>query len=155
MNGSSLQPLAAGAAITLYASWNARALLSAWIHSPFDRCGSLAFVLWTVPVACFWVTRMLGDSSRRVSIPAFAIALVVSFAGVATDLSVIEYLGLAIAMAGFLPLKPATFVWLGCAVAWMPAAGWAFSSHGSVLINSMRAGIGLAALLITPFLLAQ
>jgi len=150
---SSVQPIAAGAAITLYAAWNARHLAGAWLHSPFDRCGSLAFLLWIVPIACLWVTRRLTGRAGRVSSAAVAIALVVSFAGVATDLSVLEYLALAIALAGFLPVQPATFVWLACAAAWMPAAGWAFSSHGFVLVNAVRAGIGFLALLLTPFFL--
>jgi hypothetical protein len=149
---ASLQPAAAGAAISIYAIWNARNLLAAWLHSPYDRCGSLAFLLWTVPILSLWMTRLLANRARstRLSSAPFAIALAVSFAGVAADLSALKYLGLAIALSGFLPVQPATFVWLGCAAAWMPAAGWAFSSHGSILVNSMRATIGLAALLLTP-----
>jgi hypothetical protein len=69
------------------------------------------------------------------------------------DLYVLEYLGLAIALAGFLPIRPATFAWLACAPAWMPAAGWAFSSQGPVLVNSMRAAIALVAVLMTPLFL--
>jgi len=153
MKASSLQPVAAGAAISLYATWNARHLLAAWLHSPYDRCDSLAFLLWIVPIAFLWMRRLSTDRPARVSSAAFAIALLISFAGVATDLSVLEYLGLAIALAGFLPIQPATFPWLACAAAWMPAAGWAFSAHGSLLVNSMRAAIGLAALLLTPLFL--
>ena len=146
---ASLQPLAAGAAITLYAAWNARNLLAAWLHSPFDRCGSVAFLLWIVPIL-LWAAR---PSPRRVSIPAFAVALLISFAGVAADLGALKYLGLALALAAFLPLRPATSLWLPCAAAWMPAAGWAFSAHGPLFVNSARVAVGLAALATTPLLL--
>jgi hypothetical protein len=154
--------VAAGAAITVYAAWNARNLVSAWLHAPFDRRGIPAFVLWNVPIACLWISRLLNSRNPKseirnrrcpVSPVAFAIALVVSFSGVAADLYVLEYLGLAIALAGFLPVRPATFAWLACACAWMPAAGWAFSSCGPALVNSFRAVIGLAAVSMTPLLL--
>ncbi len=147
--------MAAGVAITLYTAWNAHKVLGAWLHSPFDRCGSLAFLLWIVPIACLWVGRRLRERPSRVSAAAFAAALLVSFAGVATDLSVLEYAGVAIALAGFLPVQRATFIWLGCALAWMPAAGWALSSHGSVAVNVMRVAIGLLAMLLTPLFLRR
>ncbi len=148
---ATLQAAAAGAAICLYAGWNARGLLAAWLHSPYDRCGSLAFALWVLPIAGLWVKGAGGP--ERVSPAAFAIGLAVSFAGVATDLNVFEYLGLAIALAGFLPIRPVTFLWLACAAAWMPAAGWAFSSHGAALVNCARAAMGLAAAVLTPLFL--
>ena len=153
LTGLSLQPLAAGVAIALYAAWNARNLAGAWLHSPFDRCGSPAFLLWIVPIAWVRLKRPPACPPMPVSAAAFAIGLAVSFAGVATDLGVLKYAGLAIALAGFLPIRAATFLWLGCAAAWMPAAGWAFSSHGVILVNSMRAGIGLMAALSSPLFL--
>jgi hypothetical protein len=150
---TSLQPVAAGVAISLYAAWNARRLHFAWLYSPYDRGDSVAFLLWIMPIAFLWVRRLSTGRPARVSSAAFAIGLVISFAGVATDLSVLEYLGLAVALAGFLPIQPATVPWLACAAAWMPAAGWAFSAHGSVLVNSMRVAVGVAALLLTPLFL--
>jgi hypothetical protein len=156
--------VAAGAAITLYAAWNARNLVPAWQHSPYDRRGFPAFLLWNVPLASLWISRLLDFQIRNskleirnlhgsVSPVVFAIALVVSFSGAAADLYVLEYLGLAIALAGFLPVRPATLAWLACACAWMPAAGWAFSSYGPVLVNFIRAVIGLAAVSMTPLIL--
>jgi hypothetical protein len=148
---STFQPAAAGAAICAYAAWNARGLLAAWLHSPFDRSGSLAFALWVLPIAWLWRKGACGPG--MVTPAAFAIGLAVSFAGLATDLNVFEYLGLAIALAGFLPVRPATFLWLACAVSWMPAAGWAFSSHGALPVNCLRAATGLAAAVLTPIFL--
>ncbi len=142
--------LASGGAITLYAAWNARSLLGAWLHSPFDRCGSLAFLLWIVPVASLWIARRRAKRPGRLSSAAFAIALLVSFTGVAMDLGVLKYLGLAIAIAGFLPVQRAMFAWLGCCAVWMPAAGWAFSSHGPLLVNAARLMGGVLAILLTP-----
>lgn len=146
---TSLQPILPAAAIALYTAWNARNLAGAWQHSPFDRCGSLAFIFWITPVvAAWWTVRPL-----RVCLGVCTLALAISFAGVATDLSVLEYAGLAVALASFLPFRPAFFGWLACAAAWMPAAGWAFSSQGAVLVNSMRVAAGIAAAALTPLLL--
>ncbi len=150
---SDLHPVAAGVAITLYTAWNAHNLLGAWLHSPFDRIDSLAFLLWVLPVACLWVARRFAGRPGRVALAAFAIGLIVSFAGVATDLHVLEYAGLAIALMGFLPVQRATFLWLLCAIAWMPAAGWVFSAHGVATVNAVRAAVGFLAFLLTPLFL--
>ena len=159
---SALQPAIAGIAITLYAAWNARNVVSAWQHSPFDRRGFPGFLLWSAPLGAVWLSRLVKAQTRNpkpeilhsaVSPAAFAIALIVSFSGAAADLYVLEYLGLAIALAGFLPVRPVTFAWLACAIAWMPAAGWAFSSEGPVLVNAMRAVIALVAVSMTPLFL--
>ncbi len=145
--------MAAGVAIALYAAWNARNLTAAWLHSPFDRCGAPAFLLWLVPIVWIRAKGPLDGARARVSTAAFAAGLVLSFAGVAADLGVVKYAGLAIALAGFLPIQPARFLWLACAAGWMPAAGWAFSSHGVILVNAMRAAIGLAAMALIPLFL--
>ncbi len=155
INPSWVKPSAAGVAITVYAAWNARIVLGAWQHSPFDRCGFVAFILWIVPVACLFVARRLTERPTQASSAAFGIALLLSFAGVAMDLSVLEYAGLAIALAGFLPVQGATFVWLVCAAAWMPAAGWAFSAHGYITVNAMRVAVGLLAVFLTPLFLRR
>lgn len=148
------QPAAAGIAICLYAIWNARSLMTAWLHSPYDRWGSIAFLCWIVPVIFLWTVRFFanGAEDRSISTAVPGIALAVSFAGSATDLSALKYLGMALSIAGFLPVRPATLAWLGCAAAWMPAAGWAFSTYSPALVNSTRAVIGLAALLLIPLL---
>jgi len=149
-NSSRLVP--AGIAISLYAAWNARDLLMAWLHSPYDRFGYIAFLLWMLPVGCVWFTRHIFGLAvhGHVRAGALAIGLAVSFAGVILDVNAIKYLGLAITISGFLPLQPATYVWLACALGWMPAAGWALSSHAAVLVNCIRIVIGMIALFSTP-----
>jgi len=149
---SSLQPIAAGAAISLYAGWNARHLLGAWVHSPYDRCDSVAFVLWLFPIGLYWALRRSQEQPRPLGMIPFAIALAVSFAGVAMDLSFLEYLAFAVALAGFIPFRPASVLWLPCAALWMPGAGWAFSSHGPLPVNAARVGVALCSLLLIPFL---
>jgi hypothetical protein len=148
---ATVQPLIIGAAITFYAAWNARGLLAAWLHSPYDRFDPSAFAFWLLPIA---VIRTLHRPGRPLSvgIAPFAIALLVSFAGVAVDLRSLEYLSLAVALSGFIPFRPATLPWLLCAIAWMPGAGWAFSSHGPLFVNVSRLACGLLSVALTPLL---
>lgn len=148
---SAVQPLIIGAAITLYAAWNARGLLAAWLHSPYDRFDPSAFAFWLLPIA---VVRTLHRTrwALPVGLAPFAIALLVSFAGVAVDLRSLEYLSLAVALTGFIPFRPATLLWLLCATAWMPGTGWAFSSHGPLFVNCARLLFGLFSLALSPFL---
>jgi hypothetical protein len=148
-----LPAVAACIAICGYAIWNARGLFSAWMHSPYDRCGGLAYLFWIGPVLFVWA----GPSSdaRRLNPAVFAIALACSFAGVVLDLSVLDYAALAIAIAGFVRSRPAIIPWLACSVSWMPAAGWGLSSHGALMVNLMRVAIGLASLLFIPLLICR
>jgi hypothetical protein len=153
----SAQALAAGAAIALYAGWNARSLWGAWLHSPYDRSDPTAFLIWLLPIVIVWMRHF----SRRIpptlatGIAPFAIALAVSFAGVAVDLRSLEYLSLAVALSGFIPFRPATLLWLPLAASWMPGTGWAFSSHGPLYVNCARIVIGCGSLAITPLLLPR
>ncbi len=144
-------PIAAGIAITLYAAWNARGLVAAWLYSPYDRFDPAAFAFWLLPIAIVWTLHQ-RRGPLNLGIAPFAIALVVSFAGVAVDLRSLEYLSLAVALAGFIPFRPATLLWLACAIAWMPGTGWAFSSNGPLFVNCARVATGLASVAFTPLL---
>jgi hypothetical protein len=148
-----IQPSAAlsGAAITAYAAWSARDILTAWVHSPYDRCDSLVFVMWLAPLCYLWMAYpvVAREVLKRSSCAAFAAALGLSFLGVIVDMSALKYLGLAVALAGFLPMQPVTLLWLAAAAAWMPAAGWTMSAHGVPLVCAMRLAVGLGALSLT------
>lgn len=133
----------AGAAICLYAAWNARDLVAAWRHSPYDRFGWLAFLLWSFPAALAAARR--ADASAAW----FGAGLAVSLAGEVVDLNIVKHAGLAIAIAGFFKTRAATLVWLACALGWMPALGWALNASGAVAVNALRI---LAAIVPAIFL---
>ena len=149
---------AAAQVIALYVAWNARALLAAWIHAPYDRCGSPAFLLWAAMPFFVRLSYSLDarDSAQPpVSAVLPAAALALTFAGIITDLSVLKDIALAVAIGAFLPLRPATFLWLALSVAWMPAAGWVFKSAGVVGVNIFRLVLGAAAIPLTPLYLRR
>ncbi len=127
------------AAITGFALWTARDLVNAWLHSPLDRGGWLAWLLWCVPVA-WTMVGFRGTAGRRLpGMPAparsappqvragfLAGALGCAVAASGSDLNVLGHLGLAVALAAWArPPRPgAVWVWLVTAVAWMPVFGW-------------------------------
>jgi hypothetical protein len=129
----------AGAAITLYAAWNSRDLLAAWFHSPFDRMGLPAFVVWLLPLLIMEMIRQLPEARVGKFFDAgFFLGLGFSLAGVALNLNFLKHLGLAFSCAGFLPLRPALAVWFFSCLAWMPVLGWAFSPAGTFAVNFFR-----------------
>jgi len=149
------QSVYAGLAISLYAAWNARDLPLAWMHSPYDRMGWLAFLLWLQPLGCFWMCRQVlgAELFKQSGVALFALGLAVSFTGVVVDLNAVKYLGLALSLGGFLPPGPALWAWLGCAAGWMPVIGWTLSLHSTLMVNLIRVVSGLVALFLTPLFL--
>lgn len=129
MRSSLFQERAAGIAAWLYALWQARALGQAWRDSPFDRLGSMAFLLWCVPVL---IRAWQGLPVRTVW---FAVGVVLSLLGFVSELNAVKYAGLAVVTCGFLPPTRASWVQLAGSVSWMPALGWVLSSLSLLLPN--------------------
>lgn len=142
MRSSLFQERAAGIAAWLYALWQARALGQAWRDSPFDRLGSLAFLLWCAPVL---IKAWQGLSVRVVW---FAVGVVLSLLGFVSELNAVKYGGLAVVTCGFLPPTRASWVQLAGAVSWMPVLGWVFSSAGTTAVNGARLLIAALTVLI-------
>jgi len=120
--------------VCLYAAWNARDLVMAWHHSPFDRQGWIAFIIWTAPI-------LLQGCRGRWSANGylFGLALGVSLVGVIFDLNAVKYAGLALACGGFFPYRTTLLLfWLACSVSWMPALGWMLSFMGALTVNLIR-----------------
>ena len=148
----SLEPSASGLAVSVYAGWNARGLVAAWMHSPYDRCGWAAFALWLAPIVYLWMAYpvVAREAMKRCACAAFATGLALSFLGVIIDLSALKYLGLAVALTGFVPLELTTLPWLALAAAWMPGTGWAFNSYGSIAVNAGRIVLAFGAVMLAP-----
>ena len=49
--------------------------------------------------------------------------------GIIGSLNTLQYVGLALALAGFLPWFWNMIIWILCSVSWMPALAW-LGSHG-------------------------
>ena len=110
--------------LAAFCAWHAAGpLLQAWQHSPFERFGWLALIIWLIPAA-----RMVccgADTSRDFKLA--IISLVVSLTGMIGDLNVLVYCGLAGVIGAMANVSGRGWLWLVLAVCWIPAFSLLFS----------------------------
>jgi hypothetical protein len=139
-------------AILAFAAVAARDLPATWLHSPYDRLGWLAFLLWLTPL----VARIFPGGGRVREDPSLGVAiagLVLVVFGMMGALNAAKHAGLALAFAAFLP-APQRWTWLVASVAWMPSLGW-LASHGAgetttVVFRLVFAAAGAAGAWVLP-----
>lgn len=127
-------------------------LFKAWRHSPFDRFGWLAFLLWLVPLiipfCCGNTPRQIPEPRESVLPPTCAlswIALIIAVLAVIVDVNAMRYVALALALGAWMPRHWLTIVWLVLAIAWMPALGWLGASLKATGLNGLRVLLGAFA----------
>lgn len=111
-------------AITMYCAIQSRELLEAWQHSGYDRYGWLILLLWTLPIfmpRLFAHQHAVTEKQTMIMMP---VALLFTIVGLTGSLRVLQHVGLAIALAGWVPFSLIQGAWLVSAIAWMPAFGW-------------------------------
>jgi hypothetical protein len=113
--------------------------LRAWLHSPFDRTGWIAWLIWCVPAA---VQAFRASPTCLAWFPAGVFVSLVGFIG---DFHFLEQAGLATVSAGFLSQCRIVWVWLAAAISWMPVFGWAFSFAGTSMVCAGRVVLAVAA----------
>lgn len=134
-----------GLAVPLFCAWQARDLITAWQHSPHDRLGWLALLVWLAPVA----RRVAGKARGKARAELAASFILMGAAigcGLASELTELHFLGhvaLALAMAGWLKNSWRSLLWLAAAVAWMPVFGWWLAPVSGALILPLRLALAL------------
>ena len=131
-------------AIILFCAWASRELVNAWWHSPFDRFGWLAFLLWLTPV----VVHEFHRSDSKNGIACSGAGLVAATFGLMAQLNAATYAGLAFAVAGLLPWNPMVALWLAFSLAWMPLTGWLcgdFGGHATLALRLAGAALAVVA----------
>ena len=130
----------AATAVCLYAAWQARDLPAAWLHSPFDHLGALAFAVWAIPLG-------IGIAGNERPRPVWLCAsLAISLAGVVLDVNFFKNAGFATALASFLSSGRRTAgrrLWVAGALSWMPILGWLLDGEGPFFVNGLRLAIAL------------
>jgi len=120
-------------AILYFAAWLSRDLLNAWQHSPHDRLGWLALLVWLTPLA-----RRLKNDRTELSANSYLLgaAIACGLLGELAEVHFLSHVAMALALGAWLKISLRSLLWLLAAVAWMPAFGWwlAGFSGGSVLI---------------------
>jgi hypothetical protein len=114
--------LLAAAAIVAFSAFASRGLPPTWLHSPYDRLGWAAFLLWLVPVVALALRGAGPAPSLRVSLAGFAGTIL----GVMGEVHAVKHAGLALALVAFVP-APGRWTCLVASTAWMPALGWVAS----------------------------
>lgn len=128
-----------------YGIWQSRNLAEAWLHSPFDRWGWLAFLIWLTPLV---LSKVRAPSESRQSTKdrnCFLAGLLLTFLGDLGSFNVSRNVGLGLILLGFAPVQGCTWMAGLCSGAWMPALGWFGSqaSLGPVAMSVLRLGIAV------------
>jgi hypothetical protein len=111
-------------AILAFAAWRSTELLNAWRHSPLDRFGWIAFLLWLTPVAVRFIQP--SPPGLHPAAPWFlGASLAASIFGILADFNTAHYVGLSCAVAALGGWSWRHAVWFAAAAAWMPAFSWA------------------------------
>lgn len=146
--------------VVVLCAWQALPpLVNAWRHSPFDRLGWIAFLLWLIPVgAVFLRPRSAGlrtgeDAAAPASLPGRRpalrvlswIALIIVVLAVVVDMNALRYVALALALGAWMPRRAWAWVWLVLALAWMPALGWLGAGLKASGVNVLRVLLGALA----------
>jgi hypothetical protein len=130
--------------VTAFCAWHAADLLHAWRHSPYDRLGWLALIIWTAPSGRAVWSRVNPARQFKLAMVSLLLALI----GVMGELNFLVYWGLAVAIGGLAGIAGRAWLWLALAVCWMPVFGWFGSQFHlpAAPVNLLRLGVaGLAA----------
>jgi hypothetical protein len=129
-------------AILFFAAWQAHDLPNAWQHSPHDRLGWLALIVWLAPSAFYLPGR------RRAGCPANPFLLGAAIlAGALSGLTELHFFGhvaLALAVAAWFKISWRWLLWLTAAAAWMPVFGWWLADFSGTTIFALRLLLALA-----------
>lgn len=128
-------------AILVFCAWQAADLVVAWRHSPFDRLGWVAFLIWLGPALYDWVRT---SSTREPALGYLLAALVLAFAGRLLDINAPRSLALGCALASFVTPTGPRLIWALTAVAWMPVMGWVLRDLPPVAVGGLRCLVALA-----------
>ena len=128
-------------AILAFCAWQATDLVVAWRHSPFDRLGWVAFLIWLGPAVLEWIRN---PGPREPALPYLLAALVLAFAGRLLDINAPRSLALGCALAAFVTPTGLRLLWALSAVAWMPVMGWVLRDLPPVAVGGLRCLLALA-----------
>lgn len=132
-----------GIAALFYCLWQARGLAHTWADSPFDKAGSVAFLIWALPI----LYKAWGGAPMRMAW--FAAGVIISLLGSLGELNMIKIAGLAVTACGFLPVSRVRWIHLAGAACWMPGAGWLLMSAGPTTVNGLRVLAAIIAAILT------
>lgn len=128
-------------AVFAYCAFQASDLPASWLHAPAARYAWIAFLIWLAPLVMVIMHCVKHQETKGYSPVLLGLALAVSLAGTLGSLNVLKHIGLALAIAGMLPFRIDTIVWIITAVAWLPASGYALKAIPFSLIPFVQIAV--------------
>ncbi|MFA5205084.1 MAG: hypothetical protein WC708_11845 [Lentisphaeria bacterium] len=95
------------------------------LDSPYLVGGLPALVLWSCPVALWWLGPGPRLWNRRPGQILVWLALLCLLGGILADLNVLRHGALAFSLAALWSWRRERLLWLAGAALWLPAGGWA------------------------------
>lgn len=130
--------------ILAYCVWNSLDLFQGWSNAPYERFSWLLFLIWCLPPLYYRVkNKSNGEALNKIYL---WLALILSFLGALGNLNAVKYVGLACALASFMPWNPLLLIWFVGSSSWMPATGWLGSHYFSGYVFGLRLSILIAAM---------
>ena len=129
-------------AVLLFAAWQSSDLPKAWQHSPHDRLGWLALLVWLAPLA----RRLAGKGRHEFSANPCLLgaAILAGTLGELTELHFFGHVALALAAAAWIKISWRSCLWLATAVAWMPVFGWWLTEFSGGTVFALRLLLSIA-----------
>ncbi len=121
-----------------YCAWRSNELLNAWEHSPMDKWGGLAFLIWLGPVYYALLKRSQEFDLRTVNYWLLAMGLGMTLVGSMSSMNMAHYCGLTLTVLSWIRWRRQHIFWAVGAIAWMPVFGYSMSRLFS--LNSKENG---------------
>ena len=128
-------------AILFFAAGLSRDLVNAWRHSPPDRLGWLALLVWLAPLA---LRLKSGRAAWSANFYLLGVAIGCGLLGELTEVHFLNHVALALALGAWLNCSLRSFLWLLAAVAWMPVFGWWLAGFPPAVVLIFRLALALA-----------
>lgn len=137
--------------IVLFCTGHSASILQAWRHSPFDKLGWMAFLVWLGPLLLglggYRATSGPKETDSSLTPWLLGSALILVVAGIVSSLNALKYAALACSLVGLLRWNAWNLVWLVAAVSWMPWLGWVGGGMGSHTLPGLRLAVAAAGML--------
>ncbi len=114
-------------------------LVNAWLISPLDKGAWIALLIWITPILlyrCGWLNVPAKVSLDNTSL--LMIGIILTVLGIIGSVNSLKTLGLAFALASFVPLHPVAILWLISSLAWMHPFAYLGSYYLGPYIFSSR-----------------
>ena len=128
--------------VVFFAAFLSRDLINAWQHSPHDRLGWLALLVWLVPLALRLVD--ISGTGTAANVYLLGATIVCGLLGDLTEVHFLNQVALALALGAWVKFSWRTLPWLLSAVAWMPICGWWLAGFSAGTILTLRLALAVA-----------